>query len=157
MGGSGCYKLFLLDNHLIWTSALSRSVWFPLNNRTFQRQNIADCANISQEISVTISGLNTAWPWLWILMTGWCDNIRRCHSTAQQSRRYANTWCLFICFYLCRITRYKIWNHLLAGIPRHWDFLLRILKCSVETEVISEDWRLSDGLTQIYQNLQFPG
>ena len=85
-----------------WTNILpTRSVWFPLNNRTFQRQNIADCANISQEISVTISGLNTEWPWSWILMAWWCDNIR-CHTLQP---RYANTWCLFICFYLCRITR----------------------------------------------------
>lgn len=51
VGGGGCYKLFLLDNQ----PEHPRSLSFPLNNRSFERENIADCANICQEISLTIS------------------------------------------------------------------------------------------------------
>ena len=62
--------------------------------------------------------------------------------TAQPSRRYANTWCLFICFYLCRITRYKIWNHLLAGIPHTSSLRLLIAYFEMFGWDWSDFWRL---------------
>ena len=58
--GGGWVVVVGVISYFYWTINLDiRPVRFPLNNRTFERQNSADCANISQEISVTISGLNT--------------------------------------------------------------------------------------------------